>query len=785
MHVKWCTLKNLFFGLLVMALIGGFGTPAGAVDFSIDAASPTAVPPPTGGDILFPGPGIGIPFALLGLVPEDEVDALSYEPHSLSPIGLFFSVDGSAIGAPGTDVAIEAAFFEAAGDVFAADPDDPIPDNFLVFDQFDLGLLAPVPGPLDNLDALEMDFYEGGPGPVYFSLAPGSPTLVGMGAGPGDILSVFPGGGPPVVALSAGDLGLGPGDNLDALTFMPPIEVEGPPLVSPFIFSIDAASPSPFAPGDVLGVTAGPTPTVLLTAAELGLLPSDELDALDIELDDIEPPGGFGGNQTYVNPDWEITLTDFGYSDLLFYNSGPFPTEFTHEMISGEWAAAIGYDDIQSKQLIGDESMWLQPEFIYPDWTSNSLFYVVSPITPPWGPGSIPNPDLSDTDGLPYGESTISNDDVEIHITYDMDDTDTGTPMGLDPTGASLASVMSNRYVLRQEYEVTNVSGGDLDNVRFYQFIHGHPANAETPTVNEVYDPSLYAGPLSTFQHDITQFATNSGGGGGHPTGLTFEDHIGFSSEVLPDDWGLGPYRGHGFGKPVPGPHLDVEGDVLGNQTAFGPDEVAGAERWTLAGSLAPGATTSHEVLLTVRSTLGQGSTPGNPSMPTFTLPTDPFGFLPTLGFGFDGIYLPPSWDDFLFYDPPPSIGYDYEQLNPSGPDFKSVLLPSFGDNLYDLWLFSGGVPYNTGVVLTGGVEYTFADDGFTGVDRFRILGIESGVDSQDPLGFPTGIKYTGSGDVDYFQTPLTAPVPEPGSLALLGTGILGLIGYGWRRRKR
>jgi hypothetical protein len=28
-------------------------------------------------------------------------------------------------------------------------------------------------------------------------------------------------------------------------------------------------------------------------------------------------------------------------------------------------------------------------------------------------------------------------------------------------------------------------------------------------------------------------------------------------------------------------------------------------------------------------------------------------------------------------------------------------------------------------------------------------------------------------------------PVPEPGSLALIGIGAAGLLGYGWRRRKR
>lgn len=36
-------------------------------------------------------------------------------------------------------------------------------------------------------------------------------------------------------------------------------------------------------------------------------------------------PAAANADATLTNPDWEIIVTDFGYSDFLFYNSGPFP----------------------------------------------------------------------------------------------------------------------------------------------------------------------------------------------------------------------------------------------------------------------------------------------------------------------------------------------------------------------------------------------------------------------------------------------------------------------------
>ena len=291
--------------------------------FSIDVLSPTVGTPASDpihqADILIPGPTRSTPFFDLGLASGDELDALSFgfdfspsdffdrravgEDHQpvisepLAP-GLYFSVDRGATGLPTTAVETEATTGgeAASGDVFSTPTDG---TNSLAFDETDdLGLAVDV-GVLsdedDDLDALELDpdvtplgVFEGSlsiSGPVFYSLAPGSPTLTAIGATPGDILFSLPGvGGPisgPGIAVLGTALGLGPGDNLDALI----LDVfAGPFSGGGVLFSVDAATAASLpgiAEGDLLA--PGPTgPTVVRTAADLGLAPTDELNALDI-----------------------------------------------------------------------------------------------------------------------------------------------------------------------------------------------------------------------------------------------------------------------------------------------------------------------------------------------------------------------------------------------------------------------------------------------------------------------------------------------------------------------
>lgn len=292
------------------------------------------------------------------------------------------------------------------------------------------------------------------------------------------------------------------------------------------------------------------------------------------------------------NPDWEILITDHGYADLALDRRAGF---VGREFLSGEWAAAVFY--VGGRNPTGP--IWFQPQWLFPDWVSNSDFKVEQGV-------AFANPrNPRNADGFFVFRSVIANNDVRVEMTYEMLDSKTGIEQGAAPAsaGGTGSKITSNRYVYRQTYQITNRSGGRLGNVRLYQFLHG------LETATSVYDNRDYGGTLGEYRYDNTQrgeaygFDTRSG------EIVLHDDVICFHAKTAPSAWEVGYYgrQGtdrHDVGKPSLGVHLSVEADTLSGLDFFDPPEerwVSGAQRFDL-GTLEPGAVASFDVLLTIQT---------------------------------------------------------------------------------------------------------------------------------------------------------------------------------------
>ena len=300
---------------------------------------------------------------------------------------------------------------------------------------------------------------------------------------------------------------------------------------------------------------------------------------------------------TLANPHWNITLTDFGYSDFLLDNTPGFEGR---EYLSGEWGAAIAYEPADGAALA---PRFLDPMFLFPDWATLSTFGVKTPLTQT----------TLNADNLPIAQSVLTNGHLEITLRVEMLDTVVGTPMGTLPASvtASNTFINSSRYVLKQTATLRNISGATITNVQFFQFLHGLQSE------RGVYDNRVHAGPLSEFQHDVTQAGVDAAAVGAGSSTAGLEDFIAFHASMAPSAFEIGHYGVEGNGvddhfssKPSEGVHLSIENNWLTPpySTRQGTDNFAptnrwigGAQRWNL-GTLAAGQSVSIDVLLSIRT---------------------------------------------------------------------------------------------------------------------------------------------------------------------------------------
>lgn len=234
----------------------------------------------------------------------DDVCPTVEGPPSEEQEVLNFSVRPGATGQPGTAVDVEASCqpAEVAGDEFAVT----IPgQNEQVFDENGVPCSTNAGYPLgltleDDLDALNRQppsfvdsNADGVPeAPVYFSLAPDSPSLTALGVTPAHIL-VSSGGGPPNVFATPQELGLETGDDIDAFIlwengngYFDPAGTTNP-SGDLLVFSLAAGSPTLAAlgrsPADLLvpnRLTSGDPPMLAFPAPLIGLVTDDDLNAL-------------------------------------------------------------------------------------------------------------------------------------------------------------------------------------------------------------------------------------------------------------------------------------------------------------------------------------------------------------------------------------------------------------------------------------------------------------------------------------------------------------------------
>ena len=292
------------------------------------------------------------------------------------------------------------------------------------------------------------------------------------------------------------------------------------------------------------------------------------------------------------NRKFRISVNEYGYSDSMLDQRWGFKGR---EYLSGEWAGGVYYEGGNLPAM----SRWYNPIFVFPDHTNAAPHFA-----PKFNPPFMAFP--TNAYDFPVYGSTITNEDLEISIRYEMIDTGTNEmdrfSMGITPAsmGGMGSHLTSSRYLFKQSYEFRNVSGMMLSNIRPFQFIHA------LQSTSAVYDDREYGGFMPEYRYSLTQQGATHSLHSRKGTTYYITDTLTLSSRLMPVglEVGLFATTDHQYEWPTSGTVANVENNsfngidqIYTNDSAY----VCGAMSFDL-GSLVPGGTASFDFLLAVRS---------------------------------------------------------------------------------------------------------------------------------------------------------------------------------------
>ncbi len=95
----------------------------------------------------------------------------------------------------------------------------------------------------------------------------------------------------------------------------------------------------------------------------------------------------------------------------------------------------------------------------------------------------------------------------------------------------------------------------------------------------------------------------------------------------------------------------------------------------------------------------------------------------------------------------------------------------------------NGGDPGDTPGAIVGGAFNSRIQTGVLPAGDY-VVGVAAFFSTAGPGGVITGAQIPLNGTYTLHVSGNAEVIPEPATLALLGTGLIGLLGYGWRRRR-